>query len=399
LKPLEQRIAGAKQKEVFRQIYLHGKVSRQQLNEEGPLTASTLTRTLDELAAGGWIREVGFGESSGGRRPILYEAEPRRGLLLGLDISRTGARLVLCDMHLDPLQTKSWPMRRELTPERLIGEVAACVREWTTAPAYSGEEPLGLGVGAVGPLRPAEGIILDPLHFPAPGWENVPIVRLLEERLALPVVLDNGANAAIWGEYLTSEQKFDHLLYVNGGIGLRSASIAGGRIIYGAADTEGSVGQMIIQADGLPPRDPGGNYGSWESYASIYALERRATAAVRMGRETSLRERAPQGEVTFGLLLEEAARQDELAQELIRECATYFGIGLANLINILHPEKVVLGGPLVTGHPSFFRIATQVATRKTYHYPHYVPVFGTSKREDEAIAVGAAALLLRKLWS
>ncbi|MBB6730941.1 ROK family protein [Cohnella zeiphila] len=398
MKPLEQRIAGTKPKDVFRQIYLHGTVSRQQLNEEGPLTASTLTRTLDELAEGGWIREVGFGESSGGRRPILYEVQPRSGLLLGLDISRTGARLVLCDMQLRPLHTRTWPMDRELTPERLIGRVEACVNEWI-GKTCSRDELLGLGVGAVGPLQAAEGIILDPLHFPAPGWGNVPIARLLEERLELPVLMDNGANAAIWGEYLTSEQKYAHLLYVNAGIGLRSASISNGQVIYGAADMEGSVGQMIIQTDGWPPRDPGGNYGSWESYASIYALERRAAAAVRMGRETSLAGRSEQGEVSFGILLEEAAKDDPVARELLQECATYFGIGLANLINILHPEKVVLGGPLVTGHPSFFRIATQVATRKTYHYPQYVPIFGTSKREDEAIAVGAAALLLRKLWS
>lgn len=398
MKELEHYLGGPKNKDVFRQIYIQGMVSRQQLGEDSSLTGSTLNRVLDDLVSEGWIHEVGLGESSGGRRPILYETAPRKGLLLGLDISRLGVRLVLCDMCLRCLESEPFAADAALTPERLLDFVDMQTRRWMDGDAYDPGTLLGIGVGAVGPLDAAKGMIVDPLHFPAQGWESVPIGSLLSERLGVPAVLDNGANAAVWGEYLTAVRKADHMLYVNAGNGLRSSFIADGQVIHGSADTEGGVGQMIIQMDGLPSRDAAGNYGSWESYASIHALERMATSAVRMGRRTIMAESAKDGIVSFAGIRHAVAEGDAVAMELLQQCANAFGIGLANLINVMHPEKVILGGPLVSLHPLFYMIAIQTATSKTYHYPRYVPVFGKSSLEDEAIAVGAAALLLRRIW-
>jgi predicted NBD/HSP70 family sugar kinase len=83
--------------------------------------------------------------------------------------------------------------------------------------------------------------------------------------------------------------------------------------------------------------------------------------------------------------------------EIVTEAATYFGIGLANLLNILHPEKVILGGPLLAGSELFFQVATQVAIRKTYYYPSYQVVFSKGNLGEEALAIGAAVMVMRHL--
>jgi predicted NBD/HSP70 family sugar kinase len=85
--------------------------------------------------------------------------------------------------------------------------------------------------------------------------------------------------------------------------------------------------------------------------------------------------------------------------EIVTEAATYFGIGLANLLNILHPEKVILGGPLLAGSDLFFQTATGVAVRRSYHYPTYQVVFSKGSLGEEALAIGAAVMAMGCLTS
>ena len=96
-------------------------------------------------------------------------------------------------------------------------------------------------------------------------------------------------------------------------------------------------------------------------------------------------------------VLEALKKNDPLVVEIITEAATYFGIGLANLLNILHPEKVILGGPLIAGGELFFQTATQVAIRKTYYYPAYQVVFSKGQLGEEALAIGAAVMVMDQL--
>src|SRR5690606_6737996 len=112
-------------------------------------------------------------------------------------ISRATTRLVLCDLNLEKLDSVIWKMSERVTPELLISEAAECAMDMAAKHGISSEQLLGMGIGAVGPLDRNSGTILNPLRFPAPGWNNVPICEQLEQSLGLPVLLDNGANTAL----------------------------------------------------------------------------------------------------------------------------------------------------------------------------------------------------------
>ncbi|RKN86446.1 ROK family protein [Paenibacillus ginsengarvi] len=398
---VEDWISNRKAKPIFAEIRRRGVVSKFDLLEWSGLTSSTLTRMLEELATNGWIAESGFGESSGGRRPLLYRLKQDRGYAFGLDISRSATRLVLCDLQLEKLDSASWPMTERMTPEMLIKEVVQAVRRMAAKRGIEPDRLIGIGIGAVGPLDRTTGVMLNPLYFPAEGWHQVNLVQKLESELGIPAMLDNGANTALLAEYWAgAPQQYRHLLYVRAGVGLRSAMMSNGQLVYGAVDMEGSVGHMIIQTDGPPHPERPHVFGCLESFVSIPVLEKQAAARLKQGRRSVLADMVESpDEIDYQHLLRALSADDRLATELFTQAATYFGIGLSNLLNILHPEKVILGGPLITTNELFYQISTQVALKNTLYYPTYPVTFTRGKLSDDALAVGAAAMIVDRLTS
>lgn len=419
----EERITARKSKDIYLLVRRQGTVAKQELLEQSGLTPSTLTRILEELTEKGLLEEVGFGMSTGGRRPILYRTNPQYAYAFGLEISRTRSMLVLTDMHCNVISSTVWRMTDSTTPAVLLQDAAASALYMLETRGIPRSKVLGLGIGAVGPLDQAGGRILNPLYFRSPGWRNVRVKERLEELAGFPVYLDNGANAALTGEYWADPVKRRHLLYVHVGAGLRSAMMTGGAIVYGAVDMEGAVGQMIVEADGIPHRERYGNRGALESHVAIHALEREWRNLGRAGGLQGLSTALDEG--------------DEAALELLRRAARYMGMGLANLLNTLHPEKVILGGPVTALHPVFFETAVQEALRGAYYYQPrksrlpgrllrsgsfpegkrgsrrarlagapgsdtpsvYKVQFGRGELGEAAIAIGAAVLVINRLTS
>ncbi|WP_442601904.1 ROK family protein [Paenibacillus sp. KN14-4R] len=385
-------------KEIYHIIRNHTLISKLELLELANLTGSTLTRTLEDLCMQQLITEAGFGESTGGRKPILYAINPTFAYIFGLEISRTSSMLVLYDFAMNKIDDVHWKMSHETTSDVFLKDVVLTVRTMLEKHQITTSQVLGLGIGAVGPLDPITGTILSPLHFPATGWSDIHIRDDLERELNLLVLLDIGVNTAIIGEYWSEGiKKYPLMLYIHAGIGVRSSMLYQGHIMPGNAAMEQSIGQMIIQSDGIRLSDTG-NYGSLESYVTIPALLNRAQTLLRQGRASSLKMIQKDIEqLTFSDLKEALQDQDPLAIELFTQSACYFGIGLANMINLLHPDKILLGGPLVSSAPLFYEVSTRVALEKTCGYPDYEPEFTLGNLGEEAITYGAAVMVMNKL--
>lgn len=392
-------IVNPKGKIVFQLIRKYGTISKTQLLRESGLTNSTLTRMLDELCLQRCINEMGLGDSTGGRKPILYQVNPDYAYILGLDISRMHVKLVICDMQLQVKASHTWDMDKQFTPDMLQDQLQQKITKWKKELHINDQQLLGLGIGAVGPLDRHSGYILDPLYFDSPDWHQLNICSMFQQHYDFPVFLDNGANNALLAEYwLHRKQQVDHLLYLHVGVGIRSSMMTDGQIVHGAVDMEGAVGQMIIQSDGLASRDPSGNYGAWESYVGLFALEQKARSSFRQGRISDyFKHIRTEEDITFSSMVQQLNMGDPLMRELFDQSATYFGIGLANMLNILHPQQVILGGPLITAVPSYFLMATETAKQKTYHFPHYQVIFGKGKSGEDAIAIGSAALVIQQV--
>ncbi|MEC0184825.1 ROK family protein [Paenibacillus peoriae] len=382
-------------KQVYDRISYLGTVSKADLLNHFSLTSSSMTRLLEEMTSQGLIIVSGLGSSRGGRKPILFQTNSKYRYLFGLEISRIYSTLGLYDMHLNTLSLSRWKMDNNMTPELLVDHVAKGAREFLAKHEISPGDVLGMGIGAVGPLDQKNGMILEPEFFPSSAWNNVPICKMLTEQLQIPTKLDNGANTALIGEHWALRtENIQHALYVHAGVNIRSAVMSGGQILRGAVDTEGAVGQMIIHANGPRLRDKG-NYGALEAFVSVPALEERVRTQLKIGRSSLLSTISPD-RVNFATLVDALAQGEPLVTEQFTETAAYLGIGLANLINTLQPEYVILGGPLVSAHPLVFDTALEIAKKNTYHYPEYSPIFTQGLLTDEAVATGAAVMMLQE---
>ncbi|WP_341280409.1 ROK family transcriptional regulator [Paenibacillus sp. FSL H8-0537] len=383
---------------IYTQIAEQGTVSKAELLDRHKLTSSTLTRVLEELVAEGLIEETGLGPSSGGRRPILYQIHAGYRYIFGLEISRFSSTLGLFDMQLNQKSLVRWRMDEAMTPQALVDYASQLMRTLLRDHRIEREQILGIGIGAVGPLDRSSGMILDPLYFAARGWTQVPICQMFEEATGFTAFLENGANTALLGErWALRHEDIEHALYVHAGVSLRSAIMSYGRIVHGTMDMEGSIGQMIIHTDG-PRLSPAGNYGALEAYASIQALEHQARSHAKMGQDSLLKAYSVTPEqLNYEVLLQALSADDPYVQELFQQSAVYFGVGLANLINIFHPELVILGGALINSKPMYFQTATETAKKNTYYSPAYEPRFSKGQLKEDAVVTGAALTVRNKM--
>jgi predicted NBD/HSP70 family sugar kinase len=381
-------------KQVFDFIIRNGLVSKADLMGRLTITSTSLSRLLEELLNDGLLLASEFGRSTGGRKPILYRVNPEHRAVFGLEISRFTSSMGLYDLNLKPLAFERWQMDDQMTPEKLLNKIAILAEKMLTDCHIDREKVIGIGIGAVGPLSREEGIMLKPRNFPAKGWSDVPICEWLEQRLGLTALLDNGANTAIIGEHWAlRNEEVNHMLYMHAGVGLRTAMIASGQIVRGAVDMEGSFGQMIIQTDG-PRLGDEGNYGALEALVSIPALEKRIRSQIKLGRTSSLSNIPPE-DIQFDALRKAFHQNDAFVKEQFLQTAAYLGIGIANLINILHPEAVILGGPLINMDNSIYETVIQVAKSNIYYSPVYEPKFSQGQLTEDAVTTGAAIMLLQ----
>ncbi|MCG7335227.1 ROK family transcriptional regulator [Sporosarcina sp. ACRSM] len=398
MRKISDWISNEEKKEIYELIRNKGPITKIELLELCNMNTGVITRHLEELVEQQVIINVGFGDSARGRKPILYETNPSYGYVFGLEISRINCRLYLYDLHLRAISSQQWLMTKMMTPQNLLPKVIEAVHEMLIKHSIPRISVIGMGICAVGPLDKKEGKILNPSYFSAPQWENIEICKVLQDKLNFQVLLDNGPSVGVQAEYwLHKDKKVEHLCYVLAGVSIATAMMSDGKLLKGAFDLDEAIGQMIIQTDG-PQHEGFGNYGSLESYATIPAIEKKVQTRLKQGRISAIQniENDPE-KVKFFHLVQALHENDPLVLEVFTQSATYFGIGLANLINLLHPEKVILGGPLIYCHPLFFDVATKVAIEKTYFYPTYNVVFSKENLGEEGFVSGAALMVIKEL--
>lgn len=251
-------------------------------------------------------------------------------------------------------------------------------------------EVCGVGVGVPGPLNPETGVVYQPPNLR--GWDTVPLGDLLSARIALPVRLENDADAAAIGEWWAGAGRgVSDLVYITVSTGVGGGIIVAGSLVRGVSGTAGEVGHMTIDPDG--PRCHCGNTGCLEMLASGPAIARMAADAIRAGRSTTMLDLAggDPDSVTAKTVADAARAGDPLAGEIYERAGTYLGIGIANLLNLLNPARIIIGGGVSKAGSLLFDPARRTARQRAFERPARDAEIVPAGLGDDAGAIGAAA--------
>ncbi|MDR7302873.1 ROK family protein [Haloactinomyces albus] len=318
---------------LLRHLHLQGPTSRAELGEVTGLTRSAIADLVGELTTRGLVLEEGAGQphTQRGRPPLIVSPRDESAYVLAVvvDVDTIGiGRVGLGGTILEEAETQHEHVSGD--PTRSLDQLTGLVQEWLESTETS---PVAIGVAVPGIVRARDGLIA---RAPNLGWRNLSLGDELRHRtgLSLPIVIGNEAGLAALAEHRRGAgREYSDLVYVSAGVGLGGGIITGDRLLTGHTGYGGEVGHMITH--------PGGRYchcggrGCWETEVGADALLRHAGVHDPADRHAAL-----------DALFVGADQAETPALEAFRALCTPVATGLANLINIFEPERIILGGLL-----------------------------------------------------
>ena len=264
-------------------------------------------------------------------------------VIVGIDIGGTKSAVVLARTDGEILHRLSEPTRSDQRgPEEVLARLAAMAREVMAAGGVMGTEVRGVGVSCGGPLDTKTGVVYAPPNLP--DWKAVPVKQILEDALGLPVIVENDANATALAEWqFGAGRGTRNLIFMTMGTGIGGGLILDGRLYHGTNDLAGEIGHQTILLDG--PLCGCGKRGCLEALASGPAIARLARESLMYGRHKRVVALAggKPADITAEHVVQAAKEGDAFARQILEMAGTYLGVGIANLIQILNPERVVIG--------------------------------------------------------
>ncbi|MDQ1035442.1 putative NBD/HSP70 family sugar kinase [Streptomyces sp. V3I8] len=373
---------------VLRQIIARSPTSRQELAAATGLSLATVATLVGELLGLGMLTEVGFEDSAGGRPRGLVAVDTSGGALIGVDIAETYVRVELFDLALTVLARADEDMRPgEIRPEQVVGQVASAVGSVVAQAGVEAARVLGVGVSVPGQVDREAGVSE---YAPNWDWHDVPLLGLLAEHIAFPLYLDNPLRACAVAElWFGAARGRGDAVVVNLGTGVGAGLVLGGGLHRGVSNSAGEWGHTTLVLDGRPCHC--GNRGCVETYVGAPGIM------------LNLRESDPGSPLlhpedqtaTIDALARAVAAQDPVAMKVLRDTARCLGAAVADLVNLLDPEVIVLSSWVAAtlGEPLLHEVREAVARRALKR-----PLAGTdivlSPIPTDPVCLGAATFAL-----
>jgi len=354
-------------------IIANAPISRADISSKIGLNKASVSSLVNEWLEEKLVLETGLGESSGGRKPVMLLYNRTAGYAVGVDVGVNYISAVLTDLTGQVAATSR--INLSVTePAAVVDRVVDTVRGLVAKAPPSPYGIVGVGVGVPG-IVDEDGIVLTAPNF---GWRGVPLRDMLHAELGLPVAIDNEANAGAVGEKRYGiGQEVGHLVYISAGIGIGTGLILGHEPMRGASGFSGELGHMTIQAERGRPCSCG-NSGCWEMYASENALLHRLGASPGDGELEAALRRAEEG--------------DAEAAAAFADIGTYLGVGIANILNALNPEMIIVGNRLALAKPWLEDAVQRAVERRSLRFHRERSRIEFASLGLDSTAFGAASM-------
>jgi N-acetylglucosamine repressor len=326
-------------------VYRHESISRTRLATSTGYSSFLISKLTERLLKGDFIREMGAGESSGGRPPTLLSINPGIGHLVGVHMGTINLRLAVTDMCGRVLAHKIEKSLVDKGPDEALNHLLETIFDLLKAARISRHKLSGVGMGISGLLDRERGITLS---WPkVPSWANVPVRSFLEDNLGTFVEVDDTPRTMALAEKRYGKARnSEEFVYLTFGAGIGAALFLHGKLYAGQGGFAGEFGHTTIDEHG--PLCSCGNRGCVEALVSASIIIRQAEEGLAMDLSPQLRLITQQngGRVTLEGISSAAQANDRFCLGLLLETGVRVGTGIVSLVNLLNPELIVLGGGL-----------------------------------------------------
>ncbi len=311
-------------------------------------------------------------------------------ILIGIDLGGTNIKIGCLSAGMKLLWKTSIPTDAQMGPEAVIDRMVDTIKETAGKKNTSLEAIKAIGVGSPGPAKYAEGILIRCTNLPK--FTNVPITKMLKEKLGKPVVLDNDANAACWGEFVVGAGKgIKDMVFFTLGTGIGGGIVSDGKLLRGSSGNAAELGHIIVNINGRQCNC--GQRGCAEAYASASATAKRATEAIEAGAESSLKTVLKKnGQITCKDVYEHLARGDKLAKKITDETAEVLAVLCVNMLHCTEPERFVFAGGMIAAGDILLERIRYFFKKHIWTLKEESPQICFATLGEDAGIIGAAAL-------
>lgn len=260
---------------------------------------------------------------------------------IGIDLGGTNIACGMIDENYKIVAKSNAKTGKNRTAFQIIDDMVKVATDVMKAANVSSEQVDFCGIGIPGWVDKDNGVVI---HTTNLNMSEVPLVKIMEERLGIPCGLENDANAAAIGEFVAGSGKGSkNFVAITLGTGVGGAVIINNKIITGVNYAAGEIGHMVIKYDGL--KCACGRNGCYEQYASVTALIRQTVEAMENDKSSKMWEIAKTVDDVSGLTAFDGMRAgDKTATEVVNQYIKYIAIGAINIINIFQPDIICIGG-------------------------------------------------------
>lgn len=346
-------------------------LSRSQLAKHTNLSNTTITNIIAELIEQGIVTEKNSTDEiqeksrSVGRPRMRICLEPNARFVVGIHVGVGTIRVAVTNLRAEIIDNQLLRFDTSIPADEVLEQIVVTVEDVIAKSDVERDKILGVGVGASGLVDFSTGVNL---LAPNLDWHDVPLREYLQNKLRLPVIVDNNVRSMAIGEtYFGAGRDVDSVAFVYGRIGVGAGLTFKGQVIRGSSQGAGEIGHIAMLLEGGEPCRCG-NSGCLETLVSESAFLQQAENIAQANPEgilaTILREQTDQPPIENVF---EAARQgDSQVQEVIEERGYYLGVALANLINMFNPELILLGGIFSRGEDLFIEPITRTIQQRAF---------------------------------
>ncbi len=371
-----------------------GPIARYELAKETGLTPPTVTVIVNELISDGVVLEVGHGESSGGRRPVMLEINPQAAYIFALRLQRDEVVTALFNLKGDILSHHKRVIDTA-APERVVEAVGNSFDWLIEDTGIDREKVLCCGVASPGLINTQRGVIG---HSSNLKWDRVPLGAMLSKRLyGIPVHVENISNAAALAEKeYGCGRGYHDLIYLNLSVGVGAGIIIEDKIYGGSKGYAGEIGHIaVISENG--PECACGRLGCLEAICGVRAIIERVKEALPDAVFESYglnKNKLSMDDIIFPPILE-----TKEVEGIFQEAGNWVGFILAHLVSIFNPELIILGGELSKAGPKFLATVVEKMNKNLLKELVGTAKVVCSNMKDDPALIGAYVLALEMLFS